>query len=109
MGRWAVLAQNLIQNHCGAVSVAGGGGGGGLVGDFLRRVMSKTAGFEAILPPVRQFTSNYCVQNMGNATMPFKYLIQKKFVRDTPYLTITSLIKCWMNGAKLLFKFSLKL
>ena len=29
MGRWAVLAQNLIQNHCGAVLVAGGGGGGG--------------------------------------------------------------------------------
>ena len=28
MGRWAVLAQNLIQNHCGAVLVAGGGGGG---------------------------------------------------------------------------------
>ena len=29
MGRWAVLVQNLIQNHCGAVLVAGGGGGGG--------------------------------------------------------------------------------
>ena len=28
MGRWAVLVQNLIQNHCGAVLVAGGGGGG---------------------------------------------------------------------------------
>ena len=39
MGRWAVLAQNLIQNHCGAVLVAGGGGGGGwvgIVGDYLR-------------------------------------------------------------------------
>lgn len=33
MGRWAVLAQNLIQNHCGAVLVAGGGGGGV---DYLR-------------------------------------------------------------------------
>ena len=29
MGRWAVLVQNLIENHCGAVLVAGGGGGGG--------------------------------------------------------------------------------
>ena len=29
MGRWAVLVQNLIQNHCGAVLVARGGGGGG--------------------------------------------------------------------------------
>ena len=28
MGRWAVLAQNILQNHCGAVSVTGGGGGG---------------------------------------------------------------------------------
>ena len=39
MGRWAVLAHNILQNHCGAVSVAGGGGGGGLggvVGDYLR-------------------------------------------------------------------------
>ena len=40
MGRWAVLAQNILQNHCGAVSVAGGGGGGvvwvGVVGDYLR-------------------------------------------------------------------------
>ena len=27
MGRWAVLAQNILENHCGAVSVAGGGGG----------------------------------------------------------------------------------
>ena len=37
MGRWAVLVQNLIQNHCGAVLVAGGGGGGGgIVGDYLR-------------------------------------------------------------------------
>ena len=38
MSRWAVLAQNLIQNHCGAVLVAGGGGGGwvGIVGDYLR-------------------------------------------------------------------------
>lgn len=37
MGRWAVLAQNLIQNHCGAVLVAGGGGAGvGIVGDYLR-------------------------------------------------------------------------
>ena len=38
MGRWAVLAQSILQNHCGAVSVAGGGGGGlgGVVGDYLR-------------------------------------------------------------------------
>ena len=37
MGRWAVLVQNLIQNHCGAVLVAGGGGWGvGIVGDYLR-------------------------------------------------------------------------
>ena len=37
MGRWAVLAQNLIQNHCGAVLVAEGGGGGvGIVGDYFR-------------------------------------------------------------------------
>lgn len=35
MSRWAVLAQNLIQNHCGAVVVAGGGGVG-IVGDYLR-------------------------------------------------------------------------
>ena len=38
MGRWAVLAQNILQNHCGAVSVAGGGGvvWVGVVGDYLR-------------------------------------------------------------------------
>lgn len=35
MSRWAVLAQNLIQNHCGAVLVAGGGAGVGIVGDYL--------------------------------------------------------------------------
>ena len=68
MGRWAVLAQNILQNHCGAVSVAGGGGGGwfgwGSWG-LLETVTSNTAGFETILPPVRQFISNYCVQNMA--------------------------------------------
>ena len=41
MGRWTVLAQNLIQTHCGAVSVAGGGregwGWGGVSWDYLRR------------------------------------------------------------------------
>lgn len=38
MGRLAVLAQNLIQNHCGPVSVARGGEGAGVgvVGDYLR-------------------------------------------------------------------------
>lgn len=36
MGRWAVLVQNLIQNHCGAVLVARGGGEVGIVGDYLR-------------------------------------------------------------------------
>ena len=40
MGRWAVLAQNLIQNHCGAVSVERGGEGVGVgvVGDYLRHL-----------------------------------------------------------------------
>ena len=41
----------------------GGGGGGGAVGDYS--VMSKTAGFETTLPPVRQVISNYCAQNMA--------------------------------------------
>lgn len=70
MGRLAVLAQNLIQNHCGPVSVARGGGGGwggGSWGLLETCMMSKTAGSETISPPppVRQFISNYCVQNMA--------------------------------------------
>ena len=67
MGRWAVLAQNLIQNHCGAVSVERGGEGGGVGGSWgllETPVMSKTAGSETIsLPPSKTvYTKLLCTK-----------------------------------------------